>query len=268
MKRVTVGLVLGLMIFLASCSEYRKVLKSQDMQYKYDMALNYYKAEKFAKAYPLLEELYIVYRGSEKGEKIAYYQAKCDYAMNDVLLSAHRFGQFAKNYPNSEHAEECQFMSAYCNYLMSPKYSLDQADTKKAIRSLQLFTLSYPESERIDTCNSLLDELRQKLEVKEYNSAKLYLKMENYQAAKVAFDNFNKSYPGSVYREESTFNALKSGYNLAINSVDEKKMDRVEEAMKAYVNFADRFPQSKKLRDAESMYDSLVKLKSEGKKNS
>ena len=56
---------------LVGCGEHRKVLRSDDMQYKYDMAIQYMVGEKFAKAYPLLDELYIMYRGSEKGEKLS-----------------------------------------------------------------------------------------------------------------------------------------------------------------------------------------------------
>ena len=159
-----------------SCTEYRKVLKTDDMQYKYDMALEYYKAEKFAKALPLLDELFILYRGSEKGEKIAYYLAKCEFGMKDYISSGYRFGQFHKSYPRSEYSEEAQFLSAFCNYKLSPKYSLDQRETFEAIKSFQLFAIQRPESRLIDSVNILLDELRYKLELKDYKAAKLYFK--------------------------------------------------------------------------------------------
>lgn len=248
---------LFVLLLFTSCTEYRKVLKSTDMQYKYDKALEYYKAGKYAKAYPLLEELYIIYRGTEKGEKIAYYQASCDYKMKDYILAAHRYSEFHKNYPTSVYAEECQFMSAFCNYKLSPKYSLDQSETFTAIRSFQFFAIQYPNSSRIDSCNQLLDELRYKLEYKEYKTARLYYRMENYKAAVVSFDNFNDRYPNSRFREETWYLSFKASYLLALNSIDEKKVDRIGDAMKAYVNFADRFPQSEWVRDAELMYESL-----------
>ncbi|MEX2597544.1 MAG: outer membrane protein assembly factor BamD [Salibacteraceae bacterium] len=260
MKHINGIVVLICIVFLSSCTEYRKVLKSTDMQYKYDMALSYFKDGKFVKAYPLLEELYIVYRGTDKGEKIAYYQARCDFKMEDYMLAAHRFGQFYKNYPNSEYKEQSQFMSAFCNYKLSPKWSLDQRDTYRAIRSLQLFTIDYPNSTKIDSCNTLLDELRYKIEYKEYRAAKLFFNMENYQSAQVSFDSFIKEYPASKYREECWFLKLKSGYLLAANSVDDKKLERIELAKEAYVNFVDRFPQSKWLKQAGEMYDALQKL--------
>lgn len=242
---------------LGACTEYRKVLKSADMQYKYDTALKYYKAGKYTKAYPLLEELYIVYRGTDKGERIAYYQAKCDFKQNDFILAAHRFEQFYQNYPRSEFAEESRFLSAYCNYKLSPKWSLDQMETNRAIRALQLFAIAYPESGRIDSCNQLLDELRYKLEYKEYRAAKLFFKMENYSASKVAFANFNASYPMSTFREETWYLWFESSYLLAINSVEEKKKERLEAAKEAYITFVDRFQTSKYLKQAEAHFEKI-----------
>ena len=260
MNRLLSLVLLSLVLTFSSCTEYRKVLKSADMQYKYDMALSYYKDGKFTKAYPLLEELYIVYRGTEKGERIAYYQAKCDFNLEAYLLASHRFTQFYKNYPNSAFKEEAQFLAAFCQYKMSPKWSLDQTDTQRAIRSFQLFTIDHPNSSRIDSCNNLLDELRYKLEYKEFRAAQLFFKMENYRAAQVAFDNFNQNYPGSQFKEEAWFLEYKAGYLLAANSVEEKKLERIEAAMEAYINFVDRFPESKRLKEAETHYEDLQAL--------
>ncbi len=265
MKKLLGLILFTTLIVFSSCTEYRKVLKSADMQYKYDKALEYYKGGKYAKAYPLFEELYIVYRGTDKGEKIAYYQAKTDFRLTDYILASHRFTQFYKNYPNSDFKEEVQFLAAFCQYKMSPKWSLDQTDTQRAIRSLQLFAIDYPNSSRIDSTNQLLDELRFKLELKEFKAAKLFYRMENYRAAQVAFDNFNQSYPSSQFKEEAWYLEYRSGYLLAVNSVEEKKLERIEAAMEAYVNFVDRFPKSKRLKEAEGLYKDLQELLQETK---
>jgi len=185
--------------------------------------------------------------------------------LKDYILASHRLSQFYKNYPSSEYAEECQFLAAYCNYLLSPKWSLDQADTQKAIRALQLFAIDHPESRRIDSCNLLLDEMRLKLEFKDYKAAKLFYKMERYRAAQMAFSNFNRKYPASKKKEETWFLELKSAFLLALNSVEDKKLERIEIAIDAYVTFVDRFPNSENLREAETMYEKLQRMQQESK---
>jgi outer membrane protein assembly factor BamD len=259
MKNHLLVFYLSVLVILSACTEYRKVVKSDDMQYKYDMALQYMEADKFTKAYPLLDELYIMYRGTEKGEKVAYMLAECEFGMRDYILSGHRFSQFHKNYPASNLSEKAQFLSAYCAYKMSPKTSLDQTDTYKAVRSFQLFTIEHSESEYIDSCNQLLDELRYKLEMKEYRAAKLYYKRESYRAASVALKNFNDRYPNSEYKEETWFLWYKASSLLAINSIREKKIERIEFALNAYSTFADRFPESRYRKEAVSLQETLEK---------
>ncbi|RMG76595.1 MAG: outer membrane protein assembly factor BamD, partial [Bacteroidetes bacterium] len=112
--------------FFIACSDYNKILKSNDLRLKYDKAVEYYEKKQYFKAYPLLEELSVIYRGTSKAEQIDYYLAYCDYYTGDLLYAAYRFKRFAQTYPKSKYAEECSFMSAYCYYRNSPQYSLDQ----------------------------------------------------------------------------------------------------------------------------------------------
>lgn len=242
-----------------ACSDYQKVLKGDDNQKKYDMALELYKDGKYNRAFPLFDQLNIVYRGTEKGERIAYYQAMCNFGVKDYILAEHRLTQYYKNYPSSPFAQGAQFNAAICAYKMSPTYSLDQGETKKALRSFQRFTLDYPESNKIDTVNGLMDELRGKLEYKDYKAARLYFDMESYRAATTAIEHFINEYPNSEYREEMTYAYLKSAYELATNSVQDKKLERIEQAMEAYTTFASRFPESKKIDEADDLHQDLLK---------
>ena len=93
----------------------------------------------------------------------------------------------------------------------------------------------------------------------------MFYKMERYRASQVAFANFNRSYPSSAMKEESWFLEFKSAYLLAINSVEDKKLERIEVAMDAYVTFVDRFPQSSDVKEAEEMFEKLQKLLKESK---
>lgn len=248
-------------LFSISCSEYNKVLKSTDLEYKYQKTIEYYKDEKYYKALPLLEELVSVYRGHKRAEELNYYYAYTDYYLGDLLLAAYKFNKFTKTYPTSQYAEECQFMSAYSQYLMSPNFSLDQTNTYKAISELQLFIDRYPRSTRVDSCNTLVVELERKLEEKAFNDCNQYLKMDDYRAAISSYNNLLNDFPDTKYRENAYFLILKASYHLANKSTFKKKGKRIEDAMKAYITFVDRYPKSSKLKEAEGYYDNLNKLK-------
>ena len=89
-----IALYLLLMLGVASCGEYQKVLKSSDLDYKLEKAVEYYEEEKFNKAYPLLEELLTQFRGSRKAETVYYYYAKTLFGMPDHILAAYHFKNF------------------------------------------------------------------------------------------------------------------------------------------------------------------------------
>ncbi len=258
-KYILVSLLL--ILVLPACDGYNKVLKSTDLDYKYKKALEYYNEGKYYKAYPLIEELVAIYRGQKRSEKLYYLYAYCDFYLEDYLLASHRFEEFTKTFPTSKYTEECAFMSAYCKYKMSPKFSLDQTNTYEAIGGLQLFIDRYPQSSRVDSCNKLIHELEMKLEKKYYEGARQYLKMRQYNAAVVTYNNILNDFPDTKYKEQIYFDIFRAKYELVTRSVDEKKLERIKDAKEAYVNFVDRFPQSKLIKEAETYYKHLEEIK-------
>jgi outer membrane protein assembly factor BamD len=240
-----------LSVALFSCSDYQKLLTSTDYDLKYKKAIEYYDKKDYTRASTLLEELLTVYRGMDKSEEVGYRYAYCYFNQQDYVMAGYYFKNFVSAHPNSPRAEECAFMAAYCLYEDSPNSSLDQANTLKAIEELQLFMNEYPLSSRKDECNKLIDELRDKLVKKSFDSASLYYKLSDYKAAIVAINNSLKEYPDTKYREELLFLLLKSNFDLATNSVAEKIKERYQSTVEAYLSFVDEFPQSKHLKEAE-----------------
>ncbi len=256
-KWVFVIAVLVGMFVVSGCSEYNKVLKSTDLEYKYTKALEYYEAKDYYKAYPIIEELVALYRGQKRSEKLYYMYAYSDFYLEDYLLSSHRFSEFTKTFPTSSYTEECAFMSAYSLYKLSPAIKLDQSNTYSAISGLQLFVDRYPHSSRVDSCNTLIIKLERKIEDKVYAGANQYKKMENFTSAVLTYENILKDFPDTRYNEEIYYNIYDAYYLLAIKSVSQKKGERIDEAFKAYINFANRFPNSEYLNNAKEQHSRL-----------
>jgi outer membrane protein assembly factor BamD len=249
---------LGLFLF-TSCSRFNKILKSTDNELKYQTALRYYADKKYYQAMQLLDELIVVFRATPRAEEAYYYYAKSYYGTGDYLNAAYHFSNFVKTYPNSRYAEECLFLNAYCYYLDSPVYSLDQKSTLDAIQQFQLFINKYPQSSRIEECNKLIDELRLKLETKEFQNAMLFFRTEDYRAAAIAFKNVVKNFPASVYVEECLFMALKSTYYYALNSVKARKTERFNDAIEHYFALSEKFPNGKFQKMADRIFEDVKK---------
>jgi len=245
-------IIVVFILLLSSCNDYNKVLKSTDYEYKYKKAFEYYEDGEYVRASALLKELLTIVKGTSKADKVYYYYAKSQFEMKDNLMAGHYFKSLLKEFPRSEYAEESQFMVGYCFYLESPSPRLDQQTTLEAIDALQLFINLYPRSDRDDEANRLIIELRDKLVYKSYLSARLYYDLDYYKAAVVALTSSLKDYPDTKYREEIMYMLIKARYLLAINSVEEKKQERLSSALDEYFTFVDEFPESKFRKEVEN----------------
>jgi len=255
-KKSSLYLLFILMLSL-SCSKYQKILKSSDVDLKYEAAQKYYDEGKYDRAIPLLEELIPLLRGTDRAEKVYFLYAYSNYQSNLLYAAAYHFKKFATTYPTSKHVEEMLFMHGYSQYLLSPIPELDQTETYNAINSLQIFINTFPEHNLVDSSNVLMDKLRVKLETKSYQNAKQYFKIQDYKASIVALGNHIKDYPDTKHIEELNFLILKSHYLLAVNSIKEKKLERIGNTIEAYYNFADSFGESKYLKEAQNIYSKM-----------
>jgi outer membrane protein assembly factor BamD len=242
---------------MISCSEYDKLLKDGSAQARLDAANDYYNKGNYFKALQLYDLLIVELRGLPQFEDAYYKYCWSNYNQQQYLMAAYYFKNLAKTLPNSKYAEEALYMSAYCQYLESADPELDQTPTHQALTELQLFVNKYPKSEKVGQCNELMDELRLKLETKEFDIAMLYFKTEEYRAAVVAFSNLIKEYPATKYKEQALFYILKSEYYYAIGSIEAKKKERFELAAKAYNSLINQFPSTQFKREAEALNEKI-----------
>jgi len=247
-----VSLVLLLVLF-ASCSEYQKALKTEDVAVKFEMATKLYEAEKYNDAIRLIEQIAPAYRGKPQAEKLFYMFSMSYYKTNQFYLAAYQFESFVSGYPKSEKIEEAAYLGAKCFSKLSPVYSLDQTDTFKAIEKLQGFIDTYPNSTYIPEANKTLRSLNDKLEKKVFENAKQYNTIMDYKSAMVALDNFVSDYPGTPYKEDALFYKYDSAYQLAINSVPDKMVERLNIAKTAYGNLIKFKPETKHKKVADEM---------------
>ena len=248
------AILIVLILVAGSCkSKYEKLKASNDLAKKYQAALKYYNQKKYSRALDLFETLVQRYRGQAGAEDLYYYYAYANYNLKDYTSARYHFKTFADTYPTSTRAEECRFMAAYCFYLDSPIYSLDQENTTKAIEALQLFINLYPKSERVAEAGKLIQNLRDKLERKAYENAKLYLTIGDYQSAVMAFGNTVRDYPDTKYAEELDFLTIRAQYLYAKHSSEYKQEERFNLAVSFEQQFADKYPTSQYLREAQSL---------------
>lgn len=249
--------ILLVTLLLVSCSDFQKVLKSEDSAEKFKMGIELFEAEKYSKAYRLFDQILPKYRGKPQAEKLTFMHAMCSYKMKDYYFSSYHFDKFKDLYPQSEKAEEAMFLAAKGYYFNSPVYSKEQKETVEAIEKLQLFVNAYPTSSYLSEANKLIKELDYKLEKKAYEIAKQYDLIRDYKASIKSFNNFLLDFPGTSLRDDAMFYRFDAAYNLAVNSIEQLKKERIEDALGYYNAFKKAYPSSGHMDDAKQRESEL-----------
>lgn len=266
MKRKILPVLLSA-VLLSSCGQYNKILKSTDSEYKYEAAKAYFAEGKYAKAASLLEELVPILKGMGNGEEALYMLAMNYFNEGDYVTASNYFTTYYTTYPKGIYTEWARYYSGRALYLDTPVPQLDQSSTYKAIKELQLFLDYFPGTPRHNEAQRMIFELQDKLVLKEYQSAKLYYDLgaytgnssmtstgNNYQAAVITAQNALKDYPYTKMREDLSILILRAKYDMARESVAEKKYDRMQDALDEYFSFKNEFPESKYLKEAEKIH--------------
>lgn len=248
------------LLLLASCGEYNKVLKSNDIDYKFDYAKRAFEQRKFTQSTTLLEPLIVPLRGGPKGEEALFLLAMSYYENKDYLNSGINFKTYYSRYPKGKFAELARFYSGYGYYLDSPDPQLDQTMTVKAIEELQGFIDYFPNSDKVTIAQNAMFEMQDKLTLKELQNAQLYYNLgnymgNNYESAIITAQNALKTYPYSKYREDFEMLILKAKYQEARQSVEEKKQDRYQDVVDEYFSFINNYPESKNRGEADNIYN-------------
>lgn len=253
-------------ILLASChSSSNALYKTTDFDYKYEAAKEYYAAGKYTKCSQLLEEMVMLMKGTEKAEESLFMLGMCYYNMSDYETAAMYLDRYYKTYSKGTYTELARFFSGKASYMQSPDVRLDQSSTVTSINTLLEFLDFYPYSDKRDEVYEMLEELRNRLAEKEYQSALLYYNLgsytgnciyggNNYEACIITAENTLKTYPYTSRREDLMMMVLRARYRLASKSVPEKKEERYRETIDEYFGFKNEFPESKYASEADKIY--------------
>ncbi len=245
MRNTILGRILVMLagvLLLASCGEYQRALKSPDPVYKFDFAKRAFEQKRYVQAYTLLKDVVTQLKGSDKAEESMY------------LLGL-------SYYENKEYADAAAYFKAYSGYayyLDSPEAQLDQSGTIKAIEELQGFLDYFPRSDKVTLAQNAIFEMQDKLTLKELQNAQLYYNLgtymgNNYESAIITARNAIKEYPYSKYKEELEMLVLKSRFQEANLSVEERKADRFRDVIDEYYSFINNYPDSPKRQEADNI---------------
>ena len=258
-------------LLMSSCtSEFNKVYKYGDNEAKYEYAKEAFAIGKFMQAQNLLQELVTMKKGSDEAQECLYMLAMSQYCNNDYEAASETFKKYTTSYPRGLYIEPAYFYVGQSLYEGSPEPRLDQSPTNGSITAYQQFMDLFPDSPLRPKAQERLYELTDKLIQKEFLSAQLYYNLgnyfgninsneeSNYTASIITAQNTLKNYPYCSLREDFMLLIMKSKFQLAENSTEEKRIDRYRDAEDECYGFLNEFPDSKECATAQKY---IVKCK-------
>lgn len=263
MKKGVILLSCAVLLLSSCATEFNSVYKFGDTETKYEYAKECFARGKFQQACSLLEELVTIKKGTEEAQECLYMLGMAQYCNQDYEASSATFKKYGSSYPRGIFAESAAFYVGQSLYRSAPEPRLDQSPTNGAITAYQQFMDLYPESPLRPQAQERLYELHDKLIQKEYLSAELYYNLggyfgninsneeSNYTACIITAQNCLKNYPYCSLREEFMLLIMKSKFQLAENSSEEKRLERYRDAEDECYGFINEFPESKNAEIAE-----------------
>jgi outer membrane protein assembly factor BamD len=265
MKQINLYIILLLGILLSACSHHAKVLKTTDYYYKYEVAKQYYAEGLYNRSSLLLSEVVLPLKGTDRGEESLFLMAMATFNSRNYDAATNYFKKYYESYPRGLYTEEARFYCGQSLFMNIPETKLDQTATYEAVTEFQNFLELYPNGRFSLKAQELIFELQDRLVEKEYLSAQLYYDLgsyfgncnyggSNYQACIITAENAIIDYPYTSRREDFAILILKAKFELAQQSVDEKKEDRFHDAIDEYYGFTTEFPESKFIEEAHKLF--------------
>lgn len=253
--------IIAAVAVLSSCkSEFYGVLSGHDIDAKYEMGFDLFSQEKYLKSAQLFESLSLLVEGTPREDTVLYYWGLSNYNFGDYYTAESNFNSFITKFPRSPFTEDATFLRIDCLYRQTLRWELDQTPTYATMSAISRYLTDYPLTSHLEECSLILDDLGERLDKKAFENARLYYKMEDYVAARVALKNVLKEDADNIYREDVLYYTAMASYKYAQMSVPEKQRDRYLLFIDDYLNFMGEYPESAYSKELNPLYNRVQRL--------
>jgi outer membrane protein assembly factor BamD len=235
------------------------LLAGNDVDAKYKAAFGYFNKSKYIKSAKLFENLLLAVQGTAQEDTVQYYMALSNYRYGDYQTAEQGFEKFIEVFPRSPFTEEAKYLRIKCLYDATYRYELDQTPTKKAMAIINQFMNENPGSEYYPICKTMLGELQERLDKKNYEAARLYYNMEDYKAAHYALKNVLKENADNAYREDVLYYTALASYKYAANSIPSKQKERFMSFIDDYYNYIGEYSNTNERKALDNLYERAQK---------
>ena len=172
---------------------------------RYEAAEQLFKNQKYGRTVEKLEEILSTCAGSGYMEQAQFLLAESHFNLEQWIEARGEYGSFIVNFPGSAFAETAEFRKAVSSFNMDYKIDRDESNTTTAMKDFERYLANHPGTPLRDSVNYYYNLLVDRVAEKEFQTGRLYLRMEKPQAAVIYFKEFLETYPNAKRRTETLF---------------------------------------------------------------
>lgn len=193
------------------------------------------------------------FAGSSVADSAQYYLADSHFMMGDYLVAGVEFEKLINDMNQSPMVNDAQLRLAESYYELSPRPSLDQEYTLRAIREYQYFVEEFPTDTLKESAEKRITELREKLAEKEVDNAEIYRKMKEFKAAVIYFDQVLAKFYDTTWADDAQYGKIRSLL----------ESEEYEQAQLEVAKFEQQFPESELMENVLKLKNEIVQLQAE-----
>ncbi len=179
-----------------------------ELNQKFNRGKELFEKEKYSRAKDEFDYILINDRGSDIGVQARFYQAQALYMLEQFEEAITSYDKVLQFSDDISIIEKSKFKICQCYFELSNRHDRDQSNNDLALEKLQYFIDQHPESLHIKEAENYISTLRDRKAEKTYQTARLYLKLKEFDSALLYFDEVLKKYYDTSVADESRISII------------------------------------------------------------
>jgi len=200
----------------------------QDAQQAIDQATADLEAKRYRQAEEQFTFIIFNFPGSRQASDAQYYLAETYYGSRDYTQAQSEFEFYLKSFPNGRFQEEAAYKLAVSYLRSAPGHVRDQSRALRAREIANEFLETYPDSPLRRDAEKLLDDIAERLALREFDAARIYYASAEYKSALVYYGYVNATYPAERWPSIER-------YRFAVSLLETADTARAREVLSALV---------------------------------
>ena len=187
---------------MISCAK-QDIDLEEDLSFQFEKAMEFFNKNKYTRAKDEFDYIIMTDPGSKLANESLYFLAEAMFHLQEYDEASTIYDRYVRFSPDFTKIELARYRICECAINLSNSYQRDQSQTHNALVQLQMFIEDFPRSNSANDAEKAIGLLRMKLARKDYETGRIYLKLEEFESAMVYFQSVMNQYYDTTVADDA-----------------------------------------------------------------